>query len=129
MKRNAVDVEYSESGESLLDELRNTAHPSENFLTQPATPPTTLNEPHDRGPDMHTIPHTQSPSSQVIDSKDISQEVSTFTDSTLDINNESQVIDSKGDTPPPEQIPAQDKWVDSETPPVTVLNKNGEKNI
>jgi hypothetical protein len=75
MKRNSIEVDYSESGESLLDELKATPAPSENFEDEPATPPTTLNEPPDSEPSMHNNLHNQSqeidqstnPPSEVID--------------------------------------------------------------
>jgi len=135
MSRNSIDVEYKDSGESLLDELKTTyiegtigtpsvtsyssdldsdPVPSENSVNDTATPPMPLNEPLDRGPDMHNSLLTQSPVEQV-------------THPTNNINNDSQVIDSKG--PPPTINPAQVDWVDSETPPVTLLNEKGEKNI
>ena len=117
MKRNAMEVEYKDSAESLLDELRNTPAPSENFIDETATPPTTLNEPPDRQPDMHNNLHTQS---QKI-------EVATLPDDTNDINIEAQVIDSKGDTPV--DFVANPTIPNIEKPPVTVLNEKGEKNI
>jgi len=175
MNRNAIEVDYKDSGESLLDELKTVyvegtignssgtsatqstqnnsnesdihSHiqvlpsidirleatsstdgiknefmcgsdsdpdPSENSVDETATPPMPLNEPLDRGPDMHNSLLTQSPVEQV-------------THPTNNINNDSQVIDSKG---VPHTInPAQVDWVDSETPPVTLLNEKGEKNI
>ena len=135
MNRNSIDVEYKDSGESLLDELKTvyvegtigatsvTSYssdldsdpvPSENSVNETATPPMPLNEPLDRGPDMHNSLLTQSPVEQV-------------THPTNNINNDSQVIDSKG--PSPTINPAQVDWVNSETPPVTLLNEKGEKNI
>ena len=88
--------------------------PSENSVDETATPPMPLNEPLDRGPDMHNSLLTQSPVEQV-------------THPTNNINNDSQVIDSKG--PSPTINPAQVDWVNLETPPVTLLNEKGEKNI
>ena len=135
MNRNSIDVEYKDSGESLLDELKTvyvegtigatsvTSYssdldsdpvPSENSVNETATPPMPLNEPLDRGPDMHNSLLTQSPVEQV-------------THPTNNINNDSQVIDSKGI--PPTINPAQVDWVNLETPPVTLLNEKGEKNI
>ena len=88
--------------------------PSENSVSDTATPPMPLNEPLDHGPDMHNSLLTQSPVEQV-------------THPTNNINNDSQVIDSKGI--PPTINPAQVDWVNLETPPVTLLNEKGEKNI
>ena len=117
MKRNAMEVEYKDSAESLLDELRNTPAPSENFIDETATPPTTLNEPLHGQPDMHNNLHTQSQKN----------EVATLPDDTNDINIEAQVIDSKGDTPV--DFVANPTIPNIEKPPVTVLNEKGEKNI
>jgi len=120
MKRNAIEVDYKDSGDSLLDELNSTPAPSENFTDEPHAPATPLNEPSDRGPAMHNSLHTQSPKndpSQPIDSKgnNIWQPLP---DNTNNINNEAQVIDSKENTPPPTKNVATTTWVEKETPPV-----------
>jgi phage terminase small subunit len=120
MKRNAIDTDYSDA-QSLLDEIK-TPSPIENGESATHYTPTPQNEPADRGPDMHNIPHTQNPQiEQVLDSKDISPVVATLPDDTNHFNNDAQVVDFKGDTP---SNISQVDWVESveNTPPM----KNSE---
>jgi hypothetical protein len=58
MNKNAITVEYDD-GDSLLEELRGDA--DEILLADTHYTPTPLNEPMLASPDMHSIPHIQSP--------------------------------------------------------------------
>jgi hypothetical protein len=80
LSRNAITVDYSMSGDSLLDEIKGTPPP--NQITEPQThrTPTPQIDHTDTPADMHTIPHTKSPQidAQPIDSIEEKEQVATL---------------------------------------------------
>jgi len=127
LKRNAITVDYDMTGESLLDEIKGTPPPAEIAEAEDHPTRTTIYGQADTPSDTHSIPHTISPQidSQPIDSKQENAEVATLPDDTNNINNEAQVIDSKGEGEGVLNSTDEDKCVVTETPPVTVWNEKG----
>ena len=95
LSRNAITVDYSMSGDSLLDEIKGT--PTPNQITEPQThrTPTPQNGRTDTPADIHTIPHAKSPQidAQPIDYIEEKEQVATLPDDINDINNDAQVVD------------------------------------
>jgi len=127
LKRNAITIDYDMTGESLLDEIKGTPPPAEIAEAEDHPTRTTIYGQADTPSDTHTIPHTKSPQidSQTIDSKQENTVVATLPDDTNDINNEAQVIDSKGEGEGVLISTDEDKGGVTETPPVTVWNEKG----
>jgi hypothetical protein len=126
LKRNAITVDYDMTGDSLLDEIKGTPPPAEIAEAEDHPTRTTIYGHADTPSDTHTIPHTISPQiKQTIDSKQENTEVATLPDDTNNINNDAQVIDSKGEGEGVLNSTDEDKGVVTETPPVTVWNEKG----
>jgi hypothetical protein len=70
LSRNAITVDYSMSGDSLLDEIKGTPPPNQSTEPQTHRTPASQNGRTDTPADMHTIPHAKSPQidAQPIDS-------------------------------------------------------------
>ena len=123
LNRNALTVDYDMTGESLLEEIKGTPTPSETSEPQTHRTPTPQIDRTDTPADMHTIPHN---GSQAIDLKQKNPQVATFTDDTNDINNDAQVIDSKGEEGEGVSNSVElDKSEIGKTPPVTVWVEKG----
>jgi hypothetical protein len=122
MNRNALTVDYDMTGESLLEEIKGT--PTLNETSEPQThrTPTPQNRHDIAESDLHTIPHN---GSQPIDLKEENSQVATLPDDTNNINNDAQVIDSKGEGEGVLNSTDEDKGGVIETPPVTVWNEKG----
>ena len=127
LKRNAITIDYDMTGDSLLDEIKGTPPPAEIAEAKDHPTRTTIYGHADTPSDTHTIPHTISPQiKQPIDSKQENAEVATLPDDTNNINNDAQVIDSKGEVGEGVLISTdEDKGGVIETPPVTVWNEKG----
>jgi len=128
LSRNAITVDYSMTGESLLDEIKGT--PTANQSAEPQThrTPTPQIDRTDTPADMHTIPHAKSPQidAQPIDSIEEKEQVATLPDDTNNINNDAQVIDSEGEVGVGVSISTEEaKGEDTETPPRTVWTEKG----
>ena len=122
LKRNAITVDYDMTGESLLDEIKGTPPPAEIAEAEDHPTRTTIYGQADTPSDTHSIPHTISPNiKQPIDSKQEKEQVATLPDDTNNINNDAQVIDSKGEVGEGVLISTdEDKGGVTETPPVSV---------
>jgi hypothetical protein len=121
LKRNAITIDYDMTGDSLLDEIKGTPPPAEIAEAEDHPTRTTIYGHADTPSDTHSIPHTISPKiKQPIDSKQENAELATLPDDTNNINNNAQVIDSKGEGVKVLISTDEDKGVVTETPPVTV---------
>lgn len=122
LKRNAINVDYEMTGESLLDEIKGTPPPAEIAEAEDHPTRTTIYGQADTPSDTHSIPHTiSSQIKQPIDSKQENAEVATLPDDTNNINNDAQVIDSKGEVGEGVLISTDEgKSGVTETPPVSV---------
>lgn len=130
LSRNAITVDYSMTGESLLEEIKGT--PTANQSAEPQThrTPTPQIDRTDTPADMHTIPHTKSPQidAQPIDSIEEKEQVATLPDDINDINNDAQVIDSEEKIKEGVGVSIstdEDKGEVTEIPPVTVWKEKG----
>jgi hypothetical protein len=84
MNKNAITIEHDASGDSLLEELKGSGE--ENFETDTHHTPTPLNEPLPTQPDMHSIPHTESPENDYENNKLISQPIDSNEESDASCN-------------------------------------------
>jgi hypothetical protein len=126
LNRNALTVDYDMTGESLLEEIKGVSPLSEISEPQTHRTPTTQNGHDSTESDLHTIPHN---GSQAIDLKQENPQVATFTDDINDMNNDAQVIDSKGKKinkgEGVSNFTEEVKGEVTETPPVTVWTEKG----
>ena len=130
LSRNAITVDYSMSGDSLLDEIKGTPTPNQTTEPQTHRTPTPQIDRTDTPADMHTIPHTKSPQidAQPIDSIEEKEQVATLPDDTNNINKDAQVIDSNEELKEGVGVSIsteEGKGGDTETPPRTVWTEKG----
>jgi len=130
LSRNAITVDYSMTGESLLDEIKGTPPAFQSAEPQTHRTPTPQIDRTDTPADMHTIPHTKSPQidAQPIDSIEEKEQVATLPDDTNNINNDAQVIDSEKELKDGVGVSIsteEAKDEDTETPPRTVWTEKG----
>jgi hypothetical protein len=130
LSRNAITVDYSMTGESLLDEIKGT--PTANQSAEPQThrTPTPQIDRTDTPADTHSIPHTKSPQidAQPIDSIEEKEQVVTLPHDINDINIDAQVIDSEEELKDGVGVSIsteEAKGEDTETPPRTVWTEKG----
>jgi hypothetical protein len=131
LSRNAITVDYSMTGESLLDEIKGT--PTANQSAEPQThrTPASPNGRTDTPAHIHTIPHAKSPQidAQPIDYIEEKEQVVTLPHDINDMNIDAQVIDSEEEKKE-EGEGVLNVWEESEEliqehPPVNVWKEKG----
>lgn len=131
LSRNAITVDYSMTGDSLLEEIKGT--PTANQSAEPQThrTPASQNARHDTPSDTHSIPHAKSPQidAQPIDYIEEKPQVVTLPHDINDINIDAQVIDYEEEKKE-EGEGVLNVWEESEEsiqehPPVNVWKEKG----
>ena len=84
MSKNAITIEHDASGDSLLEELKGNGE--ESLLADTHYTPTPQNQPLPTQPDMHSIPHTESPENDYENNKLILQPIDSNEESNTSCN-------------------------------------------